>query len=280
LSKVVVTGASGFIGGYVCRELLGRGVDVIAVGHRRLPNVPGADCVLFDDLPGGLAESHGTCIHLAGENLAKFGSGEVSQRLKESLELNRQILTRGFKRIVFSSSAAVYGDFSPKPHSEIDPVNPLTPYAKVKVASESYFTGGHVVARLCNVYGLNMAASNVVSRVLEQARGEGALRLHNQRPIRDFVHVTDAARALADLALADCSGIFNIGSGGGTRISELVQIILELAGDSGRAVVEEYPSTKESTLILNVDKMRATLGWKARVSLREGLCELVEQKKR
>jgi UDP-glucose 4-epimerase len=245
------------------------------VGHLGAPVIPGARCIPFAELEA-VAREFPACIHLAGESLASHSSDLIEQRLRASLEINQRILGMGFARVIFASSAAVYGDTVPTPHREGDPVRPTTPYARVKVASEELFLrGSHAIARLCNVYGTGMATSNVVSRVLDQLDGDGPMKMFNLRPVRDFIHATDVARALAGLAHAEGTGIYNVGSGTGILIGEMVSLALELAGRGEKQVLEERPSSQASTLILNTSKLRAEIGWEPKMAFRDGLRELV-----
>ena len=116
-----------------------------------------------------------------------------------------------------------------------------------------------------------MPSANVVADILSQVPGKGPLILRNLTSIREFIWIDDAAEGLARLAVSKVTGVFNIGTGVATRIGELCQMALELAGQSDRPVRATAELTRASTVNLDMSETKRVLGWVPRVSLREGL---------
>jgi len=277
MPDVVVTGASGFIGRAVCGELLRRGVTVYGLSRTKHTGVPGVQCRLVQEYDQFCASSGAICIHLAGESNPKHVAENFLDMKDSTIALARVLATRGFARVIYASSALVYGDRELEPRREVDPLNPLGSYGALKAAAEEIFLAhGHGVARLANVYGPGMSPVNLLSDILKQIPGVGNLHVCDITPVRDYVHVTDVARGLADLALGKARGAFNLGTGIGISVGQMAACLAKYAGEEGRAVVPRVANHQTSVLVLDPSKIRKAFGWTAQVELSTGIRELIE----
>ena len=257
MSEVVVIGAGGFIGRAVCARLE-------AVGHRAhrvlrgqpLPAAPGA-----------------ACLHLAGSNDPSVYESDAA--LKEARELAAKVLAAGYGRVVYASTAQVYGGGYTRPVAEDAAPAPESAYARLKLSLEPLFsTAPHAVARLSNIYGPGQAAVNVLSHVLRQFPGDGVMRLQGSPDaVRVYLFVDDAAQALIALALSPDSGNFNISTGRGTSVAALIELLAKVHGVAPPRI--ESAGGKASQLVLDPGKAAARLGWRAKVSLENGLATLL-----
>ncbi len=298
--RVLVTGGAGFIGSAVTHVLLEEQhevtvLDNLSKGFRAL--VPEAARFIEGDLrdearlPGWL-RGHDAVIHMAafievGRSVAEplvFADNNIlnSVRLLEAMR------DAGVPKIVFSSSATVYGAPQSLPIRESDPLGVQSnPYGASKVATEAFvatynqlYGTDAIVLRYFNPYGPNElhepethAVPNFVRAVVERRlvplywKGE---------VVRDFIYVDDLARA--HTAVLELHGLqyFNIGSETGTKIIDVVRQIFEIAGyetpieDLGERA-GDVPATYAWS-----QKIAAATGWRAQVGLREGLARTVE----
>ncbi|HWQ28398.1 MAG TPA: NAD-dependent epimerase/dehydratase family protein [Dehalococcoidia bacterium] len=292
--RVLVTGGAGFIGSHVCAALLERGhgvtvVDDLSRGFREL--VPeGARLIegsLADPRLEEWVRGHDAVIHMAGfievarsvEEPVLFAENNVvnSVRLLEAMR------RAGVPKIVFSSSACVYGTPRRLPIREDDPLGAQSsPYGASKVAIETFVTTYHylhgmdaVILRYFNPYGPGElhdpethAIPNFIRATLE---GKPVPLYWNGEHVRDFIYVGDLARAHVEVLGRSGLDVFNVGSETGVRVRDVLELVFELCGR--RAPVQDLgarPGDVPATYASSEKLMRLT-NWRPQVDLREGL---------
>ncbi len=273
MSTVVVTGASGFIGSALLPRLKSAGLAVMGVtrgegtGHRRVGDY--ADAPLGDVL-----------IHLGQDSERSRVNADGLVGEKAAQRTITRLSKKGFRKIVYASSAVLYGDRQDTAHPETDPIAVVDSYTRIKALSEEeVLAAGGVVARLSNLYGPGMAKGNVFSRILEQVPGRDEVTVLTARPVRDFVWVNDAADAILRLVLSPHAGIFNIGTGVGTSVHDLARLVLTVAGESERSVRSSESSSEPSCLVLDIGRIRQVTGWRPLTMLSDGVDQLLRTKR-
>lgn len=301
--QFLITGGAGFIGHALVRRLLDEGhsvrvVDDLSAGDPgRLPedaifargdvnDVPrlwtllqGVDCVYHLAARVSVSES----IRYPREYNTVNVGGTVSV-----LEAMRDV---GVKRLVFTSSGAIYGDQAEQPLHEALPPDPRSPYAVSKLAAEHYIrTVGRlwqvetVSLRIFNAYGsfqqLPNAHPPVIPQFIRQALGGGSLVLHNNgTQTRDFVYLDDAVDALVAAATAPDVDrrIINVGSGVETSIRALALAVGEVTGRDVHLLNVGAESGGVSRMCADLTLARELLGYEPKVFLAEGLQRMVER---
>ncbi len=270
--RVVVTGASGFLGASAARVLAMRhDVELVAVSRQAVPRA--ARVARYHDTPAG-----DILLHFAEDSdrarVSSLGPAYAAG-VQDTL---RALLAKGFGRILYASSAVLYGDEAARPHDPKDPVHVADSYTRVKRDAEVAVleSGRGVVMRLANVYGAGMAAQNVVGTILGQVPGNGPVRVKTLTPVRDFLWVEDAARGAVALADApNLRGVFNLGTGFGTSIEALALTVLDAAGQADRPVLAEERVSRSSILIVDIGGTTRACGWVPQMPLRDGLAALM-----
>jgi UDP-glucose 4-epimerase len=281
---VSVTGAGGFLGSYLLRELRTSWPEarIFAVGR-----VPSAE--LIDDLDQveDVPESD-IVFHLAGAAGIDRGMEDPLRDLRDNalgtLRLLEKIRRMPRVRLVLASSVAVYGRIDGIV-SETQPPEPTSAYGVSKLAAEGYVrTYAHLhgvegcVARIGNAYGpgqRKLAIYDLAWRALHEPpplrlRGTGA-------EVRDFIHASDVARALTTIALRGVHGeAYNIGSGRGITLREVAELVARAAGLPEGDVRPDGVAApgKAETFRPSVDKL-ARLGFRAAVAVERGIEETV-----
>lgn len=272
--RIVVTGASGFLGRVVLRKLKEKSVD--AIGLSRSTSAGLIKVSNYADSPSG-----DILIHLAESNDRHWANTQGSEyELSANLTL-KALLERDFSRVIYASSAVLYGDKLMTPHKVEDPLYANDTYTRIKIESEKLVMSAQgVVARLSNVYGSGMSENNVLSAMLRQVDCDGPMQVLDTSPVRDFISVEDAADGLIQMAFGERAGVYNLGTGLGTSILDLANLVLQSAGQPERLVKSTSTnSPSPSHLVLDVEATATQFGWRPVVDLRCGIESLVRHLK-
>lgn len=309
MAHVLVTGAAGFIGSHTTDRLLAAGhtvtgVDNFRTGRRaNLTSALASPGFTLHELdvapPGALAALVGRTKLDAFIHLAALVSVQESMANPElNYELNVQATHRvaeaarlhGVRRIVFASSAAIYGDVTDLPIRETADKKPISPYGAAKLASEALLLG-HGAAfgltvrcqRYFNVFGPRQDPASPYSGVISifdrrYREGKGVTLYGDGQQTRDFISVHDVARAnvLAATAPDVPSGIANICTGQATSLLDVVRVFARHY-PAAPAVVHGAPRTGDIVHSLgSPDNAALALGFRAEVSVETGLAELIQ----
>ncbi len=209
---------------------------------------------------------------------------DVETNLVASLQLLRAMVTKGVRKIVFiSSGGTVYGDPVYLPIDEKHPTEPRVSYGVTKLAIEKYLLlHEHLhgmkanILRVANPFGERQRVTTgqgAVTAFLSRALQNQPLEIWGDGSVtRDYIHVSDVADAFARaVSYEGPQSVFNISSGMGTSLNELIAIIEEVLG---RDVARRYRPGRPFDVpvsILDNSLARRELGWEPRVSLREGM---------
>jgi UDP-glucose 4-epimerase len=299
----LVTGGAGFIGSHVVESLLRRGTEVRVLDDLstgRASHVPVHDPNLElrtgDVLDPGIVATAmrgvRACVHLAAQPRPRAGADPYEATLSNILgflnvlEAARQARVQ---RVVYASSAAVYGD-AQAPFSEATPPRPVTPQGIEKLVVEGY---AELYRRRYGMKALGLRYFSVYGpRQPERAPGAGAIarfleRLEGRRPAlvrgdgwqtRDYIHVDDAAQATVAALDSTCTGVCNVATGRATAVRELVRQIgyaLDL-----QPLTHFVPARPGEVAACWADtrRLREDLGFIATRSLQAGLAALASDR--
>jgi len=297
--KALVTGGAGFIGSNIARLLVERGHEVIVLdnllsGYRRnldpFPQVQFIEGDIRDPKAVARAvDGVGVIFHLA----ASVGNTRSIEHPLEDSEINVMGTVHvleaarhfGVAKVVFSSSAGIFGELKTLPIREDHPVEPDSPYGASKLAAEKLclaysklYDLDAICLRYFNVYGLNQrydAYGNVIPIFAYRlVRGQPIVIFGDGEQTRDFINVRDVAWANYQAALAKgISGAFNVASGMRITINHLAEIMREVSGIAGEI---EYGPPRVGDVrhsLADVSAARDAFGYEPTIGLEEGLAE-------
>lgn len=267
--RVLITGATGFIGKHLVPHLLGLGHEV--EGWARSGGNRSVDLLSQTPLPLGRWD---VVFHLAGHTRPNLDWDR--DRVLENLAMTARVadhvaICSPGARFVLLSSGHIYAP-ADGPLSEADPIQPRGPYGLSKQLSESWAQShtkdlNVIIVRAFNQLGPGMPPGlllpDLITRIQE---AKGKLRMRGRDAIRDFLDVRDAVEAYGRLCEASLpsGAVFNLCSGEQTRVSELISEVQKSLGIF-RAVT--FEDTTSDTLIGSRAKLSEALGWTPRYAL-------------
>lgn len=310
--KLVIIGGAGLIGSHTVDRLMREDIGQIVVydnfvrgthenlaGALRDPRVKifeaGGDITQTDLLHAALDGADGV-FHFAALWLLQcheFPRAAFDVNIRGTFNVMEACVAAGIKRLVYSSSASVYGDAVEEPMTEEHPFNNKNFYGATKICGEAMLRAFHhryglnyVGLRYMNVYGPRQdyrgAYIAVIMKMLDAIdRGEGPTILGDGSEAFDFVAVEDCAKANLCAMRADAvDRLYNVGTGKRTSLKEIAEKLLSLTG-SNQAI--RYASRSQATLVRNrigsPAKARAEIGFDAEIPLDDGLSRLIAWRK-
>ncbi len=310
-SKILVIGGAGFIGSHVVEELIKEDVEEIVIydnffrGTRenlkaalKDPRVKvydvGGDITQSDILESAI-RGKDYVFHLAALWLLQcyeFPRAAFDVNMRGTFNVLEACVSNNIKKLVYSSSASVYGDAVELPMTEDHPYNNRTFYGATKIAGEHMcrafydrYKLDYVGLRYMNVYGARQdykgAYVAVIMKILDRIdKGLPPIVYGDGSQAYDFIYVSDVARANICALKSDISDRFyNVGKGIKTSIKELCEMILDITESDLKIQYEPAGQTFVSNRIGSTKRAEAEINFKADIELREGLTKLIEWRK-
>jgi UDP-glucose 4-epimerase len=306
-SRILVIGGAGLIGSHVVEELLKEDIKEVVVydnfcrgTHENLQEALkdprcrifeiGGDILQTDILNAAMQEVDGV-IHLAALWLLQcyeYPRAAFDVNIRGTFNVLEACVNNNIKRLVYSSSASVYGDAVEEPMTEDHPYNNWTFYGATKIASEHMFRSFHkryglegAGLRYMNVYGPRQdykgAYIAVMMKILDNLDNEKPPVVYGDgSQAYDFIYVTDTARANVCALKSDAPfGFYNVGRGVKTTIKELAELILKITGSDLNIQYEPGGMTFVKNRVGHAVRAKDEIGFEAQVGLQEGLEKLI-----
>jgi CDP-glucose 4,6-dehydratase len=310
--RVLVTGANGFVGSWLCHRLVSEGAQVVALIRDHVPGSNfhrlGLDSQV-DEVLGTLTDFDlvwrtvseymvDYCFHLAAQAIVGVANHSPLSTFESNIRgtwnlLEALRLSKTIQGVVLASSDKAYGVHTDLPYREDHPLNPLYPYDTSKgcadLLARCYFHTFDLpvtVTRFSNIYGggdLNFSRI-VPDSVRAVLRGHNPVIRSDGNPERDFVFVDDAVDLYLEIArrlpaIQVVGQVFNGGHNRPVKILDLVERIIELSGQKGLNPAVQGKDAGHAEIDrqwLDATKAREILGWEPKVDLTEGLLRTID----
>ena len=306
MSRIVITGAAGFIGSHVTDLMIQQGHEILALDNLsfgRLEQLNKAAEFWRIDLGGVaydvLAERMAAfrprhVIHLAAVHFIPYCMAHPEETFASNTRSTAALIhaiskTDSIHRLVVASTMDVYGPSHAVNH-ETDTPSPRNVYGLSKLLTEH--TAKYAAAtidnltavccRFANVYGPRETNSHLIPDTLERIKNPTTpeIRMGNLAGSRDFIHVTDVAKAVAMLTTTPTRDfdIFNLGSGIAQPLRKVVELLRDAAGDPRKIVedVTKFRKFDRASLTPSIKKILKETDWRPTVAIEDGLRRLVE----
>lgn len=307
--KVVVTGASGFIGSHLVEHLVNLGAKITVLLEYTPYNDLGSLKFLpqnilseIEQVPGDirdpevikkLLQKKDTVFHLA----ALIGIPYSFQNPREVVEVNAMgtlnilLAARdaGVKKIVTTSTSEVYGTAIYAPIDEKHPLQAQSPYSASKIAAdkvaESFYKTYNIpvaVIRPFNTYGPRQSDRAIIPTIVTQALKKKIIKIGSTTPRRDLNYVSDTVNGFIKIAESEKSigQVINIGAGKDISIGELAQMILSIMNKDIKIISSNERKRPQKSEVMQLlcdnSKAKKIIGWEPEISLRKGLIKTIQ----
>ena len=299
-TRVIVTGAAGFVPSHVVEEFVTAGAHVTAVDNFSSGKIENLSRVesdielltmdVRDEKLHGLMKHQDIVVHMAANaDVPKSVADpafDYANNVEGSFNVLRACLSADVAKVLFASSAAVYGEPEYSPMDELHPTNPVSPYGAAKLAVEKLGFSYHhslglpfTALRIFNSYGARQRRYVMYDLLRKLYRDPNILQvLGTGDQVRDYSYVTDTARCFLLAARSDVSDgeSYNVAGGRPISIKTLTDRLVEVCGVAGVSVTftgESWPGDIR-TLVANINKAQKVLEFCPKVDLLEGLARL------
>lgn len=300
--KLVVTGAGGFLGRHVLARFgerpwsvwsfCGQESEKQSIEALSQRTIVGG--ILEENLVDRWIEGSDAVVHLAGP---PFVGESFQQPMKYAkvhilgtIAVVQACLRHRVRRLVYVSSAEVYGRGGTDDVTEDQPTRPQSPYASAKATAEQLISHmvsdsdmSVVILRPFSVYGPQGHQAALIPTIIRQVHTGDRVELANLAPIRDYCHVDDVARAVECAVECDVEGVvpINIGSGTGNSVRELAEIALRVARRD-LPVVQRSASDRPrqndiDRLVASIERAAQVLDWYPQIGIEDGLQQLLHE---
>jgi UDP-glucose 4-epimerase len=298
--RILVTGGAGFVGSNIVRRLLKEQASVVVLDDfytGAVDNLPTGDpklevirgSVTDFDLVRDVVRGASVIIHEAARNIivsTRNPREDYEVNIGGTLNMLLAMRETGVPRLVYASSASIYGNPRYLPINEDDATNMLSPYSVSKFAGENYCKAFYEsyglstsVVRYSNVFGTAQRPDNpycgVVSKFFEAAMNNQPPRIHGDgEQTRDFTYIDDVVEAtLLAAFMAKAEGqVYNVGTGRETTINQLARMIIEITGAGVEpGYIDRRDIDNIRRRVVNIEKIRRELRWAPSVTVEQGL---------
>ncbi len=307
--KILITGASGFIGSHLVEEMVNRGAQVKAFVHYNSRGDIGllryADPQLLSEVElyfGDLKDPDAVRKAMEGTR-AVFHLGAligipysyvhpydvVQTNVMGTLNVLTAARQLGLDRVIHTSTSEVYGSARYVPIDEAHPLQGQSPYSASKIGADKLAESFHLsfgmpitTVRPFNTYGPRQSTRAVIPTIIVQALTQDVIKLGNLDTTRDFTYVVDTARGFIAAAEAEATigEVFNLGVGEEISVGELANLIIKIVGRDVRIECESARMRPEGSevnrLLSNNSKARQLTGWAPQFSFEQGLTQTIK----
>ncbi|MBF0292169.1 MAG: NAD-dependent epimerase/dehydratase family protein [Nitrospinae bacterium] len=300
-ASVLVTGAGGFIGNHLTATLKNHGARVIAVDRTARDGISVADMTNVDEVKKCFRSSQEYfakpieyVFHLAGQNNAGIAHKFPFDTLQSSFQSAINILEvarnqPGIKNVIIPSTLGVYGrldDQNEHALKESDRLVADSVYSATKITAEyaalSYVSEFGLpvrIARLANVYGPGQSNAAVIPSLISQMSNSQEISMGNMDAIRDFIYIDDVIEGLLAISLLDNQPqrVFNLGTGCGSSVKTVVEILTRILNFGGRIVIDrdKLRPNEKRYVVADIGQLTEATGWTPRIMIEQGLEETV-----
>ena len=286
MKKILITGATGFIGSHLIPEL-SQNHKIVGISKNKIKSFKNFTSSSLDITKSNLRikNDYSDIIHMAAHSDVTYCNLNPTKCYELNVKSTQKMLEIARKNdsnFIFLSSSHVYGNSIRQPILENSSCNPSTHYASSKKMSEilcetyaKTYGLDIKIARLFSVYGPKSPKPNIIFNIINQMSNNSKITLGNTYPKRDFIFISDVIAGLIKILNSKKKEfqVYNIGSGKSTSIEDLVKNCFTVSNKKLKIVSSKERRRKNEIkdVRANISKMKKEFNWKPEISLKKGL---------
>ena len=283
MANVLVTGGAGFIGTHLCQFLHENSHHVISLDNNHTGERPW-ECISADVRDSLQLDGIDVIVHLAAQISVPRSIENPDETLSVNVDGTSSMISAaessGVKKIIFASSAAVYGDSDEIPIPENAPLIPQSPYAVSKIIGEELLRRSQIqtcALRFFNVYGPGQSIDGGYAAVIPAFKnavltGEQCTIFGDGTQVRDFIQVSDLVRIIGlALEAEELPSELNVASGKGTTLLQLIEILSNSNPGMQAPIFDEERPGDIHTSLADISLLKSTFNIGEMIDIREGL---------
>lgn len=294
--KILITGGAGFIGSHLAKALINKGNEIIIVDNlirgklKNLEDIEDEIKFLNDSINNfeilkEIISKVDIVFHLAAVSrvMPSIENPELCFKTNvQGTEIISRLCSIYTKKLIFASSREVYGTAEYISVDEKHPLHAENPYGASKISCEKMIEAyskcyglKYAILRLANVYGVR-DFERVIPIFIEKASKNNDLIVYGGVQILDFVYINDVVEAFIKTLEGNGNIVVNIGSGNGTNVIDLAEIIKKITGSESKVIIKKKRKGEVEKFIANIEKAEKILNWKPKTTLEDGLTLLIK----
>ena len=286
MKKILITGATGFIGSHLIPEL-SQNHKIVGISKNKIKSFKNFTSSSLDITKSNLRikNDYSDIIHMAAYSDVAYCNLNPVKCYEFNVKSTQKMLEIARKKdsnFIFLSSSHVYGNSIRQPILENSLCNPSTHYASSKrmseILCETYAKTYGLdikIARLFSVYGPKSPKSNLIFNIVDQMINNSKITLGNTYPKRDFIFISDVIMGLTKILNSKKKGfqVYNLGSGKSVSVENIVKNCLTISNKKLKTISSKEKRRKNEIINIqaNISKMEKEFNWKAEISLKKGL---------
>jgi UDP-glucose 4-epimerase len=303
IKNILIIGGNGFIGSHLTDLFLQMSLSVRILDKYpekyRVP-LPLVDYRLgeFSDLDflDNALDNQDVVINLANTTVPANSNNDCScdiqNNLIPSVKLLDLMIRKKCRKIIFlSSGGAVYGNPAVSPTPEYSVLQPISSYGIVKAAIEHYigmygklYGMEYLIIRPSNLYGQRQGSVGIqglINTILDSVSRKKEVTIWgNGNSVRDYLYINDLVEFFRIAIEKDTEGVFNVGSGKGYSVNDIIRIISETTGCTPEIINKSARSFDVERIVLDIKKAESQLDWHSSTPIEKGICDLWKYKNR
>ncbi len=263
MAEIIITGASGFIGSELLKNLKKNKFNVKGYSRKKIKGIN-----YIKDYNQIKANRNKILVHLAQNS--KITNALMDEEIRNNISLSKKLSNKQWMHIIYISSSNIYKS-SEKINNENSHISlKRNDYNKIKIESEKIFNKSKsTIFRLSNVYGKNMSNNSLFKEIISQIYKKNKIIVKDIRPIRDYIFINDVIDAIKISIKNKTPGIYNLSYGKSYSVKYIISLFKKISNNKKEVISQNLIGN--SKIYISNKRVKKTFGWKPKNNIQKGI---------